>query len=233
MITGGLARERDVTYGFTTMQYTIEMRISFLDPYEGKRLVFYSSADPSKPICPSLDGTPGKCIDRFLGAVAVVRYVVRLGNGGVPERAAIREYVTVTAQSPGLAERAPFSMTLLLVDGTGSDLQVFGYDEGPLKQVDRARSRMQRKPTWWRLYRQELYLDQETAPFAIVEWKHTLNRISIVEIYSPPDRERKGISPKIENLPRDPTRFRGSSIGFASPISWNAVSWELRPAPLP
>jgi hypothetical protein len=198
MVTGGLARERDVTYGFTTMQYTIEMRISFLDPYEGRRLVFYSSVDASKPICRLLDGTPGKCIDRFLGAVAVVRYSVRLANGGIPETAAIREYVTVTAQSPGLAERAPFSMTLLLVDGIGSDLQVFGYDEGPLKQGDRVRSRRQRKATWWRLYRQELYVDQETAPFAIVEWKHTLNRISVVEIYSPPDRERKSILPKLE-----------------------------------
>jgi hypothetical protein len=86
----------------------------------------------------------------------------------------------------------------LLVDGIGSDLQVFGYDEGPLKQADRVRSRRQRKATWWRLYRQELYVDQETEPFAIVEWKHTLNRISVVEIYSPPDRERKSVLPKLE-----------------------------------
>jgi hypothetical protein len=39
----------------------------------------------------------------------------------------------------------------------------------------------------WRLCRQELYMNQDTRPFAIVEWKHALNRISIVRIYAPPD----------------------------------------------
>jgi hypothetical protein len=42
---------------------------------------------------------------------------------------------------------------------------------------------------WWRLCRQELYVDKEMKPFAIVEWKHTVNGISIVQIYAPPDRE--------------------------------------------
>ena len=188
---GGLARDPDRTFGFTTKQYKIEMRISFFDPYAGRRLAFHNSLDPTKQICPSFDGTPATCIDRFVGAVAVVRYSLRLANGDIPGSAIIREYVIVTAQSPGVAERAPFSMTILLVQGIGSDVQVFGYDEGPLKQADRVRSRRQRKATWWRLYRQELYVDQETEPFAIVEWKHTLNRISVGEIYSPPDRERK------------------------------------------
>jgi len=32
-------------------------------------------------------------------------------------------------------------------------------------------------------------MDEETKPFAILEWKHTLNRISIVQIYAPLDRE--------------------------------------------
>jgi hypothetical protein len=201
MASGGLARDPDVTYGFATMQYKIEMRISFFDPYEGKRLAFYSSVDPTKRICPSFDGKPATCIDRFVGAVAVVRYSVRLANGDIPGSAVIREYVVVTAQSPGVAERAPFSMTILLVEGTGSDIQVFGYDEGLLKHADRVRSRTQGKATWWRLYRQELYVDQESEPFAIVEWKHTLNRISVVDIYSPSDRERKSVLRKIENLP--------------------------------
>lgn len=182
-------RERDVTYGFATKEYAIRMRISFLNPYVGVPLVFYDAVDPTRRICPPIDGaTPGACIERFLGAVAIVKYSVKLANGGTPGVATIREYVTVSAQSPGLAERAPFSMTLTLVEGVGSDIQAFGYDEARLKEADRVRIRKQSKSTW-RLYRQELYLNGEKKPFAIVEWKHTLDRISIDQIYSPPVTE--------------------------------------------
>jgi len=182
-------REPDITYGFATRQYMIEMRVSFPNPYSGRRLVFSSTLEPGKQICPAIDGIPSGCIDRFVGAVAAVEYSVKFFNGAIPGRVAIREHVTVTAQSPGIAERAPFSMTKLLIEGIGSDMQVFGYDEALLRQEDHARSRKQGLPQWWRRYRQELYVDQETEPFAIVEWKHTLNRISIVAIYSPPVKE--------------------------------------------
>ena len=80
-------------------------------------------------------------------------------------------------------------MTQKLVKGIGSDLQVFGYDEGPLKNAKRIPTRKQAQSTWWRLCHQDLYVDEETKPFAILEWKHTLNRISIVQIYAPPNTE--------------------------------------------
>jgi hypothetical protein len=167
----------------------IRMTVSFLDPYVGMPLVFYDTVNPGRAICPPVDGVAaGTCVDRFRGAVAIVRYSVKLANGSVAGSATIHEYVTVTAQSPGLAERAPFAMTQTLVEGVGSDIQAFGYDEAPLKQADRARTRRRSKTTW-RLYRQELSVDQEEKPFAVVEWKHTLDRISIIQIYSPPDRE--------------------------------------------
>jgi hypothetical protein len=77
-------------------------------------------------------------------------------------------------------------MTQKLERGIGSDIQAFGYDEGPLRHAERTSMRRQATATWWRLCRQELYVDQETKPFAIVEWKHTLDRIRIVRIYAPP-----------------------------------------------
>ncbi len=182
-------RVPDVTYGFATRQYMIEMRVSFPDPYSGRRLAFHSTLEPEKQICPAIDGIPSACIDRFVGAVAAVKYSVKFPDGAIPGKVAIREHVTVTAQSPGIAGRSPFSMTQLLIEGIGSDIQVFGYDEALLRQDDHAQPRKQRLAQWWRLYRQELYVDQETEPFAIVEWKHTLNRISIMAIYSPPVKE--------------------------------------------
>lgn len=76
-------------------------------------------------------------------------------------------------------------MVETLIKGIGSDIQAFGYDETPLKRADRGRIRRQAQATWWRLFRQELYIGEETRPFAIVEWKHTLNHITIVQIYGP------------------------------------------------
>lgn len=181
--------ERSVKYGFATKDYSIEMTVTFFERYIGRRLAFVSGVDPGTEVCYSADGATGRCVEHFVGAVAVVRYSVTLANGAPPKSASIREYVTTSAQSSGLPQRAPFSMTQKLVNGTGTDIQAFGYDEAPLKRVSRTRTRQQAQAMLWRLCRQELYVNEGTKPFAIVEWKHTLNRISIVQIYAPPDGE--------------------------------------------
>lgn len=181
-------REQDVKYGFATRDYSIEMKVAFYEPYAGRRLAFSSSIDAQKEFCYSADGgITDKCMERFVGALAVVTYVVRLANGGTPRPVTIREFVTVLAQSPELPARAPFSMTQRLVAGVGSDIQVFGYDENPLRHAVRALTRRQAQALWWRLCRQELYVDDDTKPFAILEWKYTLGRVSIIQIYSPPN----------------------------------------------
>jgi hypothetical protein len=186
---GSQPPESEVKYGFATKDYSIELRVNSFDSYLGRRLAFLSSVDPGKEVCFSADAGGGPCVEHFVGAVAVVRYSVRLANGAAPRFASIREYVTVSAQSSELPERAPFSMTQKLVNGIGSDIQAFGYDEAPLKRVDRTRTRKLAQAMPWRLCKQELYLNEEPKPFAIVIWKHTLNRISIDHIYAPPDGE--------------------------------------------
>ena len=179
-------RQKEITYGFATEHYVIEVAVSFLKPYVGRRLVLYNSVDPGREFCPSPDGGAlGRCTEQFMGAVALVRYTVRHWDGKTPACVSIRERVTTMAQSQGLPERPSFSKIQELVDGVGSDIQVFGYDEAGMNQSARIRARHQAKQTW-RLYRQELYVDKEPAPFAIVEWKHAIDRISIVRIYSPP-----------------------------------------------
>jgi len=166
----------EVTYGFATADYLTEMRIRFLNPYTGRPLVLYSSAEPAKP---------SQDFPQFVGAAAIVTYAVRSPDGQPPDGSAIREHVTVVSQSTGLAARGPFSKTQALVKGTATDLQVFGYDEGAVQQGDRGRLRAHMR-TQWVLYRQKLYMDHDEKPFAIVEWKHTLARISMVRIYAPP-----------------------------------------------
>ncbi len=186
LLSLGGPQQKKITYGFATEHYVIEMTVGFPEPYVGRRLVFYTSLDPRKKLCYSGDGgTLGKCLERFVGAAAMVRYSVRHWNGNPPGRATIREHVTVLAQSHDLPNRPSFSTTQDLVNGAGSDIQVFGYDEAGIKKSDRIRTRGQAKQMLWRLYRQELYMDRDAKPFAIVEWKHTVDRISIVRIYSP------------------------------------------------
>ena len=72
-------------------------------------------------------------------------------------------------------------MSVSLINGIGSDLQVFGYDEGPLPVSGRAAEREAAK-TAWRRYRQELYLDADREPFVVIEWYHTTSRICIVRV---------------------------------------------------
>ena len=174
----------NVSYGFTTEKYAVEMRVAFSAPYEGKRLALYDEAGPVKEICPSISRGVSRCIEDFVGALAVVEFAVKWVADGKPASASIREMVTVVDQSSGLPERPPYAMTITLLNGSGSDLQVFGYDESSLPTSRREAERETAKAAW-RRYRQELYLDDDPKPFAVVEWRHTTTRISVLRVYAP------------------------------------------------
>lgn len=72
-------------------------------------------------------------------------------------------------------------MSARLVNGIGSDLQLFGYDELLIPEAERIRERGRSKALWRRL-RQELYLDQEVNPFAVVNWAHGISEIRLVSV---------------------------------------------------
>lgn len=169
-----LALSAHQDYQFYTDKYSIEMRVTFPSRYEGKRLVVYRGADPVK----------AGCIENFVGAAAVVAFTVKRVADGNPASASIREVVTLAEQSPGLPERPPHDMSINLINGTGSDLQAFGYDESLLPAIERASGRQAAKATWRRL-RQELYMDRDRQPFAVIEWEHSITGIRILRAYSP------------------------------------------------
>jgi hypothetical protein len=175
----------DSSYGFSTTKYTIQMRVSFPPPYEGKRLVVYRNGDPGREVCPFIEAGPSGCVENFVGAVAAVAFTVNRVADGKPAGASIREVVTLVDQSPGLPERLPYVMSVKLKNGRGSDLQAFGYDESPLPPPERPTEREVAR-TAWRRYRQELYVDKDRQPFAIVEWLHTMTRIYILRVNEPP-----------------------------------------------
>ena len=168
-------------YGFSTPKYSIRMEVSFPAPYEGKRLVVYHSGDSGNAVCPVMKGSAAGCAGNFVGALAVVLFRVSRVADGKPATASIREVVTVIDQSKMLPERLPSTMSVKLVHGLGSDTQAFGYDESPVPPSQRAAEREIARAAW-RRYRQELYLERDRHPFAVVEWLHTTTRIRIERV---------------------------------------------------
>jgi hypothetical protein len=175
------AQDREEFYRLDTAGYRIEMNVRFFAPYLGKRLAFYSSQNPGKELCYSANGDSSSCVERFVGAVAAVTYRFQPRRKNLPAPAAFREVVKVLSQSEGLDERPAYIREQSLVHAMGSDIQAFGYDEGAVAERERAALRAEWRGMW-RIYRQELFLNGDTEPFGVVEWKHTLHRIEVVRV---------------------------------------------------
>ena len=74
---------------------------------------------------------------------------------------------------------------------------VVGYDETPVPPETRSAERETAKRAW-RRYRQELYIDQDPRPLAVIQWLHTISGIRIVRI----DPQREGVHGSEASLPR-------------------------------
>lgn len=61
-----------------------------------------------------------------------------------------------------------FEMAVPLAEGYGSDVQLFGCPKGGTDL--------------WRISRQELYLDDDLIPFAVIHWRHSVERIILIDI---------------------------------------------------
>jgi hypothetical protein len=174
------AQEREAVYRLDTVDYCIEMTVKFFPPYLGGRLAFHSSANPGKELCYSGNGDSSSCAERFVGALAAITYRFQPRRKNLPAATAFREVVKVLSQSEGLDERPPYIREQPLVEGVGSDIQAFGYDESAVAEPERPAVRAESRARMWRIYRQELFLNGDSEPFGVVEWKHTLNRIDVV-----------------------------------------------------
>lgn len=179
IVTACGAQEVETVCRFETPDYRIEMTVEAHPPYLGRRLAFYSLTQPGKELCYSGNGDSDSCMERFVGSVASVTYRFKPQRREVRQAATFREVVEMLAQAPGLPGREPYLREQPLVRGVGSDIQVFGYDEREVAEQARAplRSEWQRL---WRVYRQELFVNGDREPFAVIEWKHTLERIEVL-----------------------------------------------------
>jgi hypothetical protein len=75
------------------------MIVRFFCPYLGRQLSFRSVANPKKLLCYSGNGDSSSCLERFVGALAVVTYRFQARRNHVAAAATFREVVNVVAQS--------------------------------------------------------------------------------------------------------------------------------------
>lgn len=180
-------------FAFSTPNASVQLSVDFLPAFDGstsRRPVLYSG---SKEI-----QLPGPNAELFVGAGALVRYTVEYtaapGNRKGHRksgRGTVRERVVLLEQSEGLPAREDFHKTVPLVNGIASDLQLFGYDEATVVPAERTAARQQAKALF-RRFRQELFLDQETEPFAVLEWTHTISEIRVRQVSGGANLARAG-----------------------------------------
>jgi len=169
------AAKDERAYRFRTANAAIEMTIEFHDGYASKGFRF---GDPTsnRSYCLSLNGEEGRnCIAGFRGSLAIARYHVRPRSHS-PLEPVLREYVRTIDHDARLPDRPPYERSIVLQKGVGSDLQAFGYESAPEDKP------LSNRHGPWYLYRQDVYLEPQGAPFLTVYWKHALPAIRVLDL---------------------------------------------------
>lgn len=164
-----------VDYSFATAGAEITLHVEFLPAFAGTPLSLYSGGK-ALPVFASAFAADSR-LERFVGAAAIVSYSVR-NKKGKPMPGAVREKVDLLGQSDDIPPRETFHKTVKLVRGVASDVQLFGYDETSVPAENRLSVR-EASRTSWRKFRQQLFLNESSEPFAVVEWTHTIQGIRL------------------------------------------------------
>jgi hypothetical protein len=168
------ARQKEA-YRFRTADVEIEMTIEFHDGYTSRGF-WFDDLMSNRRYCLSGDGGEGRnCIAAFRGSLAIARYRVR-PRSRRPAEPILREFVRTIDHDARLADRPPFERAIVLQKGVGSDLQAFGYEPAPGDEPLSGRHGP------WYLFRQDLYLEPQPAPFLILYWKHALASIRVLDL---------------------------------------------------
>lgn len=161
--------------------WNVHLSIDFYD-HVRQAPQFYSGSGSSR-MCWSAEGGPcapsGRGDDRWVGAFAIVHFLVKTQtSGSLPPR--LRERVRILDHDAQIEDKPVFEKQIVLVDGIGSDIQLFGSREE--RFIQRKTSFSDASDCLWSLLRQELYYGNESTPFAILHWRHSLDQIRLVDV---------------------------------------------------
>jgi hypothetical protein len=171
-------------YHFLTPDCEVRMSVQFLANASPEGFRFRDSLT-NRTFCLSADGEENRgCLQRFVGAMAIARYVFRSRrHSSAPLN--LRERVQTIDNDSRMDPRPPFERVLTAEREMVSDIQAFGYNPDDPQQAS-----FSTKPlAAWRLLRQDLYLNGQPTAFLIVHWKHTLDFISLVDVIPGDDTE--------------------------------------------
>ncbi len=90
----------------------------------------------------------------------------------------MRERVLTIDHDCRISPRASFERVMAVERASASDIQAFGYKADHVEQTTADADLL----AVWYLVRQDLYLNDETKPFLVVHWKHTLDFISLLDV---------------------------------------------------
>jgi hypothetical protein len=176
-------KHSESNYHFLTPDCEVRMSVQFLaSSTEGFR---FRDSLTNRTFCLSADGEENRgCLQRFVGAMAIARYVFRSRRHS-PAPLNLRERVQTIDNDGRMNPRPPFERVLTAEREVVSDIQAFGYNPDDPQQA----SFSTRPLAAWRLLRQDLYLNGQPTAFLIVHWKHTLDFISLVDVIPGDDTE--------------------------------------------
>jgi hypothetical protein len=175
LAAGSATAAKQEKHRVRTADAEIELTIEFHDGYTSRGF-WWSEQMSNRNFCLSAEGAEGRnCLTGFRGSLAIARYRVRPRSGALAELV-LRECVRTIDRDTRLPDRPPVERSIALKKGVGSDLQAFGYESPPDdKRVSRGHGP-------WYLYRQDLYLERQPAPFLILYWKHALTSIRVLDL---------------------------------------------------
>ena len=173
---GSLKEPRETLYCLRTPECEVRMSVQYFGN-SVKNLRFRDRLS-NHSFCLSANGEENQsCLEAFSGAIAIAYYHFRARPGSQPP-ISLRERVLTIDHDDRMAPRPPFERALAIQREMASDIQAFGYQRDNLANATRA----SQPDAIWALLRQDLYLNDRTAPFAIVHWKHTPDFIQLVDV---------------------------------------------------
>jgi hypothetical protein len=163
-------------FRFLTPECEIRMSVEYFSGPSASSFRFRDSVT-NRAFCLSWDGAENQpCLQKFNGSFAIAHYHFRSRPPAAPPLR-MRERVHTIDQDSRMTPRHPFERALAVEREMASDIQAFGYDPSNPEQAASAKS-----VSLWALLRQDLFLNDQSAAFLTVHWKHTVDFISLVDV---------------------------------------------------
>jgi hypothetical protein len=147
---------RSESYVFVSTGWRVDAQVELHDRFDGRQLWALDAHQLWRWCLPS---GQGPCATSFQGAFAIARFSVQ------PAAERLRERLKLLDESePGLALRE-VERSIPLVRGSGSSVHAF---HGAVRK--------------WCVYRQDVFIDDQRAPFVVILWKQALESIRLLHL---------------------------------------------------